>query len=363
MTDWGMFGTALLLAWTKSSFVLGMVLFLAALMTWGERKQSALMQDRIGANRASILGFRLFGLVHIVADGIKMMTKEDFIPPFADKQLFRIAPVISAVSAALGFLVIPFGPVVPVLGTLVPMVVFRSDIGALILLAALGLTIFGTFLGGIASNNKWATLGALRAAAQVASYEAALGISLAGIFMIYGSLDLARIADSQAGCFSRIPWLPAWGIFLQPFSFLLFAVAAMAENKRIPFDLPEGEAEIIGYHVEYSGMRFGLFFMAEMVETVLFSAVITVLFFGGWHLPGLDYAAMPGWKAAGMASLVFWGKVVAGCWCFLLVRWSLPRFRFDQLLNLGWRWLLPLALVNSFVTAGILLFFRSGAVK
>ena len=361
--DWKMIGTAFFLAWTKASFILGLVLGLAGLMTWAERKQSALMQDRIGANRASILGFRFIGLFHIITDGIKMMTKEDFIPPFADKWLFRIAPIIGAVAATLGFLVIPFGPVVPALGMQVPMVIFRSDIGMLILFAILGLTIFGTFLGGVSSNNKWATLGTLRAAAQMAAYEAALGISLAGIFMVYGTLDLYRIADAQAGFFSWAPFLPAWGIFVQPLAFLLFATAAIAENKRVPFDLPEGESEIIGYFVEYSGMRFGLFFMAEMVETILFSAIITVLFFGGWHLPGLNYSSMPWWMAVGVGSAVFWGKVMAGCWCFLLVRWSLPRFRFDQLLNLGWRWLLPLSLANAFVTAGVLLFIRSGIVK
>jgi NADH-quinone oxidoreductase subunit H len=136
----------------------------------------------------------------------------------------------------------------------------------------------------------------------------------------------------------------------------------VAENKRVPFDLPEGESEIIGYFIEYSGMRFGLFFMAEMIETILFSAVITVLFLGGWHLPGLDYAAMPWWAAVAVGSAVFWGKVIAGCWCFLLVRWSLPRFRFDQLLSLGWKWLLPLSLLNAFATAAVLL-LRSGGMK
>lgn len=361
--DWKTIAIAFSLAFSKASFVLGMALGLAGLMTWAERKQSALMQDRIGANRASIFGFRFLGLFHIISDGIKMMTKEDFIPPFADKALFRIAPIIGAVAGTLGFFVVPFGPVIPALGLTVPMVIFRSDIGMLLLFAALGLTVFGTFLGGIASNNKWATLGMLRAAAQMAAYEAALGISLAGIFMVYGTLDLYRIADAQAGFFSWAPFLPAWGIFVQPVAFVLFAVAAIAENKRVPFDLPEGESEIIGYFVEYSGMRFGLYFMAEMIETVLFSAVITVLFFGGWHLPGLDYASMPWWLAAVVGSAVFWGKVVAGCWCFLLVRWSLPRFRFDQLLNLGWKWLLPLSLVNAFATATILLYLRSGAAK
>ena len=354
--------TALFLGWTKASFVLGMVLGLAGLMTWAERKQSALMQDRIGANRAEILGFRFIGLFHIISDGIKMMTKEDFIPPFADKWIFRAAPIIGAVAGTIGFFVIPFGPVVPVLGMQVPMVVFRSDIGMLLLFAALGTTIYGTFLGGISSNNKWATLGTLRVAAQMAAYEAALGISLVGVFMVYGTLDLCRIADAQAGFLSWAPFLPNWGIFAQPLAFLLFAVAAVAENKRVPFDLPEGESEIIGYHVEYSGMRFGLFFMAEMIETILFSAVITVLFFGGWHLPGIDYAAMPWWAAMAASSAVFWGKVIAGCWCFLLVRWSLPRFRFDQLLNLGWKWLLPLSLLNAFATAAVLL-LRSGGVK
>jgi len=350
---------ALVAALIKCATILGIVLGGGGLMTWAERKQSAMIQDRIGANRASIFGFRAMGLFHIVTDALKMLTKEDFIPPFADKGLFIAAPILAGIASTIGFVVIPFGPVLQAFGTEIPLVIMRSNISALLLFGALGLTIYGSFLAGVSSNNKYGLLGALRASAQMAAYEVAFGLSLVGVFMVYGTLDLAVIANAQQGRLSWAPFLPNWGVFVQPLGFILFLVAAIAETKRTPFDMPEGESEIIGYFVEYSGMKFGLFFMAELIETILFAAVFTVLFFGGWHLPGVHYAAMPWPVALVVSQAIFWGKVVAGCWTMLLIRWTLPRFRYDQLLDLGWRYLLPFSLANVLLT-GLVLLIKGG---
>src|SRR6185503_13719481 len=304
---------ALIAALSKCGMILGIVLGGGGFMTWAERKQSAMIQDRIGANRASIFGFRAMGLFHIVTDALKMLTKEDFIPPFADKWLFIGAPILAGIASTIGFMVIPFGPVLHAFGTEIPLVIMRSDISALLLFGALGLTIYGSFLAGVSSNNKFGLLGALRASAQMAAYEVAFGLSLVGMFMVYGTLDLTAIADAQQGRLAWAPFLPNWGIFIQPLGFVLFLVAAIAETKRTPFDMPEGESQISGYFVEYSGMKFGLFFMSELIETILFSAVFTVLFFGGWHLPGVHYAVLPWPVALAVSQAIFWGKVVAGC--------------------------------------------------
>lgn len=353
---------AFVAAAAKSAYVLGVALTGGALMTWAERKQSAMIQDRIGANRAEVLGFRAMGLFHIITDALKMLTKEDYIPPFADKFLFWLAPIVAGIAGTIGFMIVPFGPVLPAVHVAaggfafdvpeIPLVIMRSEVGMLLLFGALGMTIYGSFLAGVATNNKWGMLGALRASAQMAAYEVAIGLSLVGVFMVYSTLDLYKIADAQRGF--------AWGIFYQPLAFILFYTAAIAETKRTPFDLPEGESEIIGYFVEYSGMKFGLFFMSELVETILFSAVITALFFGAWHLPGLDYAAMSWGQALAVSQAVFWGKVAVGCWCTLLIRWTLPRFRYDQLLDLGWKYLLPASLVNVLAT-GLVLLIKGGA--
>jgi NADH-quinone oxidoreductase subunit H len=342
-------------ALAKCGYLLGLVLGAGGFMTWAERKHSAMIQDRIGANRASCFGIRAMGLFHIVTDALKMLTKEDYIPPFADRLLFWLAPLAAGIAATIGFVVIPFGPVLHAFGTEIPLVIVRSEVGMLILLGALGLTVYGAFLAGMATPNKWALLGALRAAAQMAAYEIVIGLSLVGVFMVHETLDLYRIAEAQAGWCAWASFLPNWGLLTQPLAFLLFYTAAIAETKRAPFDLPEGESEIIGYFVEFSGMRFGLFFMSELIETVLFGAVLTVLFLGAWHWPGVDYAAMPWWAALGVSQVVFWGKVAACCWLSLLIRWTLPRFRYDQLLDLGWKYLLPAAIANVLLTGAVLM--------
>ncbi len=345
----------LIAATIKCVHIMNVALAGGGFMTWAERKQSAMMQDRLGANRASIFGIRAMGLFHIVTDALKMLTKEDYFPPSRDRFLFWAAPIIAGCASLIGFVVVPFGPVIQVLGHEVPLVIMRSEIGMLILFGALGLTIYGAFLAGVSADNKWMMLGGLRASAQMVAYEVVLGLSLVGVFMVYQTMDLSKIADGQQGWLGWAPFLPNWGVFHQPLAFLLFCTAALAETKRTPFDMPEGESEIIGYFVEYSGMRFGLFLMSEFIETILFGAVITVVFLGGWHLPGVNYADMPWYVAIGVSQGIFWGKVVGMCWFSLLIRWTLPRFRYDQLLDLGWKIMLPTALANILLTAGVLM--------
>ncbi|MFN3822314.1 MAG: complex I subunit 1/NuoH family protein, partial [bacterium] len=241
--------------------VLSLVLSLATLMTWVERKQSAVMQDRLGANRADILGLRLMGLFQPFADAIKMITKEDFVPPFANRTLHLIAPAIAFFCVLVVFAAIPWGPPIRLGSREITLQIASIDIGLLYILAFGGLAIYGTILGGWSSNNKYALLGSLRATAQMISYEVCLGLSLIGAVLVYGTLDLAQMVEFQSHHWWG--WLPRWGIFLQPLAVFLFLPAAMAENKRVPFDLPEAESEIVGYYTEYSGLRAGLFMMAE----------------------------------------------------------------------------------------------------
>ena len=338
------------------------VLNLAGLHTWVERKQSALMQDRIGANRASIFGIRLLGLFHPLADAIKMFTKEDFIPAQADRFLHTLAPFLSVFFAMVAFAGIPFGDQLAVGGRMVDLQVAKIDVGLLYIFAMLSLGIYGVILAGFASKNNYALLGGLRASAQMISYEIALGISIIGVVMVFGTLDLQELVRAQGVLLGG--WLPMWGIFVQPVAFLIFLTAALAETKRTPFDLPEGESEIIGYFVEYSGMKFGMFFLTDFIETVMVACLATTLFLGGWQIPFLlpDGFHFP-WGGVvpvhqllyallGVGSFTF--KVIAFCWFFMTVRWTLPRFRYDQLMHLGWKILFPISVANVLVTGLIL---------
>jgi len=348
-----------------TGYILSVVLTLAALLTWMERKQSALMQDRIGANRASILGFRAIGLFHIIADSLKMFLKEDFVPARGVRLFHTLAPFISAFCALAIFACIPFGPSVPLGDTTVNLWIFDSNISLLYVLALGSLGIYGIFFAGWSSHNKFAYLGAMRGAAQMLSYEIALGISLIGLIMIYGSLSLNDIIHYQGQ--QLFGFLPAWGVVLQPLACLIFLTAGIAESKRNPFDMPEGESEIIGYFTEYSSMKFGLFFLADFIEVVVVAALVTVLFFGGWQVPYLlaDGFHLPGGTHWGLTPLAvgliqvgaFCVKLFFFCWLQLTIRWTLPRFRYDQLMRLGWQFLLPLSIANILVT-GIILVCR-----
>jgi NADH-quinone oxidoreductase subunit H len=359
----------------KAFLVVFMVLNLAGLLGWIERKGSALIQDRIGANRASIFGFAGLGLVNtLIADPLKFLTKEDFIPPSGDKLLHTLAPCMALFPALVTFAVIPFGDVITIGDRVINLQVANLNIGILYVFAMGSLSVYGIVIGAWASNNKFSLLGGVRGSAQMISYEIALGLSVLGILMVYGTLDLQEIARGQGALigdflpqgleFLRplVGWLPAWGIFLQPLAFLLFFTAAVAETKRIPFDLPEGESELVaGYHVEYSGGKFLMFFAAEFAEIVTVSALVVTLFFGGWQVPyllrdGFHFPWGGQWLLPQLAVVVlqvgaFTVKVLFFCWLQILLRWSVPRFRYDQVMRLGWKMLLPLALFNVVVTA------------
>ncbi len=349
-------------ALVKIVAMIAVVMGLATVLTWVERKQSAVMQDRIGANRADILGLRIIGLFQPIADAIKMITKEDYIPPFGNRWLHMLAPAVAFMPVLLVFAVIPMGPPVEVAGRTVLMQIADIDVGLLYILAFGGLGIYGAVLGGWGSNNKYALLGAIRASAQMISYEVCLGLSLIGAVMIYGTLDLGEMILRQSG--NWFEWIPRWGIFVQPLGALLFLPAAIAENKRIPFDLPEAESEIIGYYTEYSGLKCGLFMMTEFIEMVVVSALFTVIFLGGWQVPYLSWDGFH-WPWGGMLYLpvllvkglefgALFFKIAVMIYLLTLIRWTLPRFRYDQVMRLGWNYLLPLALLNLAATGVVL---------
>ncbi|MBL8634644.1 MAG: NADH-quinone oxidoreductase subunit NuoH [Myxococcales bacterium] len=350
--------------------VLGFVMPLASLSTWAERRQSAMMQDRLGPNRANIGPVKLWGILHFVADAIKMMFKEDVVPAKVDRFLFALAPVMAIAPVLITFAVVPFGPdlcVGQVLSVVtdpttckatIPLQVARMDVGMLFYFALASLAVYGTTLAGWASYNKWSLLGGLRASSQMMSYEVCMGLSLMGAFLVYGSLEPNAIVTAQGSNILN------WGIFTQPLAFVLFFTAAIAETKRAPFDLPEGEPELIGYFVEYSGMRFGIFFLAEFIETIFLAAIVTTVFLGGWQVPGLDSSGFGSFHLPHLAvvllQVVAWSlKILFLCWLQLLIRWTLPRFRPDQLMRLGWKQLLPLSLLNIIITAAVVL-WRSG---
>ena len=341
------------------------VLNLAGFHTWVERKQSALIQDRIGANRADIFGFRALGLFHGIADAVKMFTKEDLIPEGADKTLHTLAPLFSVFFALVAFAAIPFGDrLILGEGRIIELQVVKIDAALLFVFAMLSLGVYGVILAGFASRNNYAMMGGLRATAQMISYEIALGIAVVGVIMVYGTMDLAELVRAQGQLIGG--WIPFWGIVAQPVAFVVFVTAALAETKRLPFDLPEGESEIIGYFVEYSGMKFGMFFLTDFLETIMVACLATTLFFGGWQVPFLmpDGFHFPWGAELLLSNLVyvllgvvsFSIKVVIFCWIFMQIRWTLPRFRYDQLMKLGWKGLFPIAVVNVVVTAVVLVF-------
>ena len=297
------------------------VLLTAAGLIWLERRLLGLWQDRYGPNRAG-----RFGSLQVAADMIKIFTKEDWIPPFADKPVFVIAPAIIVITTLLSFAVIPFAPEIEIV---------NLNIGLLFFLAMSSLSVYSVALAGWASNNKYSLLGGLRAAAQMLGYEVFMGLSLAGVIMLAGSFNLREIVEAQRKVWFFIPQFPG---------FVIFVIAGLAETRRIPFDLPEAENELVaGFHTEYSGMKFGMFFVGEYMGVTLISALIATLFFGGWMGPLLPPLL---WMI--IKTFIF----ICG---FILVRASLPRLRYDQLLSFGWKLMLPLALLNVVVTGAIIL--------
>jgi len=368
-----------------------MVIGLAPIITWVERKQSAVMQDRIGANRADLAGITLIGLLHPAADVIKLITKEDVVPAGANRVMHMLSPVIAAVPALIAFAVIPFGGVYQFGDTTLNLVGADIDWGLLYIFAIGSIATYGTVIAGWSSNNNWSMLGGLRASAQMISYEVTMGLTVVGIFMVFQTLRLSDMALAQDSSFRLlgflapylgndggvIGWLiehvriPGWGLVYQPLGFLMFLTAIMAENKRPPFDIPEGESEIIaGYFLEYSGMRFGLFYMSEFIEIIVIAALTATIFLGGWAVPWFSTDDIIGGIsslfglgfATGLCILIhfltFMLKVVFMIWLQMLLRWSLPRFRYDQVMSLCWKILLPLSIANIFVTGLVLLWVK-----
>lgn len=356
--------------------MLVMVMVMATLLTLAERKWSSFMQDRVGPNRARlpIPGLKdnaLGGLPHIPTDVLKMLTKEAFTPKAASKFLFALGPIMAFAPVFALFAIVPAGPTVQVNGHTVTMVGADPDFGLLFIFAIASLAVYGTSLAGWASNNKFGLLGGLRASSQMVSYEVALGLSLVGMMLAFGTVKLAGatgMTDMQAPYLWSMKLgdfdvgLPRWGFFIQPLGFLLFFAAAFAETKRAPFDTPEGESEIVGYFIEYSGMQFGMFMISEFVEVVVLSGVLTAVFFGGYYLPFGNEWLMTrpfliehGWLLGAIMGTVFWIKVLLLVYLQLAVRWSFPRFRYDQIQHLGWKILLPLGLANLFVSGALVL--------
>jgi len=348
-------------------FILLFTMPLAGILTWMERRQSAMMQDRVGPNRANIGPFTLWGIPHFVADALKMIFKEDFVPPQANKFLFALAPILSVAPVLIATAIIPFGAplcyghmseaVAP--GACVAPIELqaaRLDAGLLFYFAIASLAVYGAALAGWASHNKWALMGGMRASSQMMSYEVTMGMAVMAMFLVYGTLEPGAMVNAQGDW----PW--QWGIVGVPqvIAFVLFLTAAIAESKRTPFDIPEGESEIVGYFVEYSGMRFGMFFLGEFVEIITSSAIMVTVFFGGWRFPGAGQlaAVLPNALFV-LASVLVWSlKVFLFCAFQLLIRWSLPRFRADQLLRLGWQRLLPISIANVVLAAGWILLRR-----
>jgi NADH-quinone oxidoreductase subunit H len=335
----------------KVAFAIGFGVNLAGLLAWLERKQSAIMQDRIGANRCSILGIRAWGLFNQLADAIKAVTKEDWVPPRGQPLLHALAPAVSLGFALFCLAALPFGGVVEAAGRSWSLQPLPSSFGLPLLLCFLSLGVHGVVMAGYASGSNYGLLGGLRGAAQMISYEVCIAVTLAGCAFVYGTLDLQEAVVWQGRLLGG--WLPAWGIFVQPLAFVLFLTAGTAVTKRAPFDVPEGESEIVGYFVEYSGMKFLMFLITDFVESVVVAGLIATLFLGGWQVP---FVTLTGWVGGVVMVSVFSAKVLLVLLLMMQLRWTLPRFRFDQVLALGWKNVLPLALLNFTATVwGVLL--------
>lgn len=420
-----------LIGFGKAVFIWGLALTLIPVLIWFERKGAAFIQDRVGPNRAAVLGVRLGGFMHNIADVLKLLMKELMVPSHVNKSYFIIAPFLGITVVLFAFAVIPWADHLSFGKWDIPMQVTSLNGGILYILSITSLNVYGIVLAGWSSNNKYSLLGGMRSTAQMVSYEIPLGLSIVGIFMVFGAVQLNDIVRGQGELL--FGFLPRWGIFVQPLGFFLFLASAFAETNRNPFDVPEGESEIVaGYHTEYSGVRFALFYMGEYVAIVLSAAMITTLYFGGWQVPYLTTDALtahaatvlkvllsmglvlslvggvlcigydkrlagtwpkgdlrnqegkilatiafvlfavhaaalilfwsmdlPDWGAAVVTLLAqlssFATKLLFFCWMFIWVRWTLPRFRYDQIMRLGWKGLIPLAFANIFITGLVLL--------
>jgi NADH-quinone oxidoreductase subunit H len=326
-----------------ASFILMLSLVVAMYSTLIERKMAAFFQDRLGPDRAGP-----FGMFQPLADGIKLFFKEEFMPNTADKFLYILGPSLTMLIALLTSAVIPWGPDLSIGGKTYPLQMADVNIGILYIFAILSVGVYGIMIGGWASNNKYALLGSVRASSQMISYELAMSLAILSIVMMTGSLSLREIVAQQSGFH--------WNILYQPLGFLIFLITAFAETNRAPFDLPECETELVGgYHTEYSSMKLGFYLFAEYINMFISGAVMATLFLGGYHFPGLDRLGLSQNGMAVAGFLVLFAKITFFGFVYMWIRWTLPRFRYDQLMKLGWKTLIPLAILNMVITGVIIL--------
>jgi NADH-quinone oxidoreductase subunit H len=344
----------------KSALILsiwGVTMLIALYSTLGERKIAAFFQDRFGPNRAGP-----GGVFQPLADGLKMFTKEDFTPDTPNKFLFILGPALFMTTALITSSVVPWGPNLEIFGRSVPLQVADINVAVLFVFGVVSIGVYGIMIGGWASNNKYSLLGAVRASSQMISYEVAMGLSIIAVLMLTGTLSLHQITEKQHGFISwkadgGFEWF-SWNVFKQPIAFFIFLICAFAETNRTPFDLPECESELVGgYHTEYSSMKLGFYLFAEYINMFLSSAIISVLFFGGYNYPGMDWVSwhVPNWLFVATCVVSIFAKVFFFIFFYMWVRWTVPRFRYDQLMNLGWKVLIPLAIANIVITGAVIL--------
>ncbi|WP_316747001.1 NADH-quinone oxidoreductase subunit NuoH [Pedobacter gandavensis] len=323
------------------AIIFGISLLIAMYSTYAERKVAAFLQDRLGPDRAGP-----FGILQPLADGVKMFMKEEIIPTNASKWLFMVGPGLSMLTACIGTAVIPWGSNMTIGDRVIPLQVTDINVGILYIFGVVSLGVYGVMIGGWASNNKYSLLSAIRAASQNISYEIAMGLSIIALLLVTNSMSLGEIVANQHG------W--RWNVLYQPLGFLLFMICSFAETNRAPFDLPECETELIGgYHTEYSSMKLGFYLFAEYINMFVSAAVMASLYFGGYNYPGMDWVlAQTGTVIAPLiGTAVFFIKIFAFIFFFMWVRWTIPRFRYDQLMHLGWKVLIPLAIANIIITS------------
>lgn len=336
----------LIIVISKIAVVEIVLLTAVAYSVYAERRVSALIQNRVGPNRVGPQG-----LLQPIVDAVKLLMKEDIVPANANKFIHSLAPAISIIVALSTFAVIPFGDTITIGGKVIKLQIADVNIGILYFLAMTSLGVYGVTLSGWSSNNKYSLLGGLRSSAQMISYELSMGLSVIAIILMNGSLELDTIVQNQAG------W--KWNMILQPVGFIIFLSSAFAETNRTPFDLPEAEQELVGgYHTEYSSMKFALFFLAEYANVIVSSAMITTLYLGGWQFPYLQNFGLSPMLVSILQIITFTAKVTFMVLFFIWVRWTVPRFRYDQLMNLGWKILLPLGLLNLIITAAVILYLK-----
>ncbi len=341
--------TNLLVEWVIKTIVILLILVTAvAYVTLMERKVMAWIQMRVGPNRVGIGSFRLWGLMQPLADGLKMIFKEDIVPLQASHWLYVLAPALSLIPALMTFIVIPYGNQITLFDHTIELHVTRMNVGLLYVLALTSVGVYGIVLAGWSSNNKYSLMGGLRSSAQMISYELALGLSIVSVLLYTGTLDLVQIVDAQGGFHGL-----AWNIFHYPLLilvFIVFYIASLAETNRTPFDLPEADSELVaGYHTEYSSMKFVMFQMAEYLNLITASSISTTLFFGGWNGPFVGRLPLLG-------PVYFTAKVLALIFLAMWIRYTVPRFRYDQLMRFGWKFLLPASIVNIIISSTVILF-------